>query len=113
TIVTDIRNQHAERIKSCARAISGPTRLTDLELDQEISMMDVSGQTVQHCIDALYRLEQGNYGTCSECHEEISEKRLRALPFAARCTKCEDEREMEERREAQRRKQGRPDPYSL
>jgi RNA polymerase-binding transcription factor DksA len=43
--------------------------------------------------EALNRLEEGKYGYCFECGEEISEARLRALPFAVRCKDCEEARE--------------------
>ena len=39
--------------------------------------------------EALGRLDQGEYGYCAECAGEISAQRLRALPFAVRCTACE------------------------
>jgi DnaK suppressor protein len=48
---------------------------------------------------ALRRLEEGTYGDCFECGEEIAEARLRALPFAVRCKDCEEARETAERRE--------------
>jgi len=54
----------------------------------------------------LRRLEEGTYGRCFECGEEIAEKRLRALSFAVRCKDCEEIRELAKQRErsaAQRR----------
>ena len=51
--------------------------------------------------EALTRLEEGTFGNCFECGDEISERRLRALPFAARCKDCEEAREIAERRERQ------------
>jgi RNA polymerase-binding transcription factor DksA len=43
--------------------------------------------------EALVRLDAGEYGACVECGDEISEPRLRALPFAVRCRSCEETRE--------------------
>lgn len=42
---------------------------------------------------ALKRLERGTYGIClvPECGEEISLRRLEALPFAVRCNGCEEQ----------------------
>jgi DnaK suppressor protein len=44
------------------------------------------------------RLEAGTYGNCLEpkCGEEISVSRLDAVPFAVRCTDCEEAREDED-----------------
>ena len=40
--------------------------------------------------DALHRLEQGTYGTCLECEELISIKRLNAVPWARYCVTCQE-----------------------
>jgi DnaK suppressor protein len=40
--------------------------------------------------DALRRIEQGSYGTCYECEEPISAKRLDAVPWAKFCVSCQE-----------------------
>ena len=37
---------------------------------------------------ALTRIKLGTYGTCVNCGDTISEARLDAVPYAARCMKC-------------------------
>lgn len=46
--------------------------------------------------NALVRIEQGTFGVCEECDEEIPVKRLRVRPDAAYCLMCQEtaEREM-------------------
>ncbi len=39
---------------------------------------------------ALHRMETGHYGTCMECEEPISAKRLDAVPWARYCVHCQD-----------------------
>jgi len=39
-----------------------------------------------HVESALERMEQGTYGKCSECQEQISPERLDAMPSANTCT---------------------------
>ena len=39
---------------------------------------------------AMDRLADGSYGVCMECEEEISQKRLQALPWAALCLNCQE-----------------------
>jgi DnaK suppressor protein len=46
---------------------------------------------------ALRRIEDGTYGTCLDCEEEISPKRLNAVPWAPLCINCQ---EREDRRGA-------------
>lgn len=40
--------------------------------------------------NALDRIEAGEYGVCAECEEPISEKRLKAIPWAKYCVRCQD-----------------------
>jgi len=37
---------------------------------------------------ALERIEDGSYGVCDNCGEDIGEARLRAIPEATRCVNC-------------------------
>jgi DnaK suppressor protein len=73
----------------------------DIQEDIEFALIQMKSETLNKINDALSRLEQGEYGYCFECGEEISEKRLRALPFAVRCKECEEAREVAEQRERQ------------
>lgn len=42
---------------------------------------------------ALARMREDSYGECVDCGEEIEEKRLIALPTAARCMSCQEGQE--------------------
>ncbi len=53
----------------------------------------MKAETLTKINEALSRLEEGHYGNCFECGDEIAEARLRALPFAVRCKDCEQARE--------------------
>jgi DnaK suppressor protein len=39
---------------------------------------------------ALERIAEGSYGICLECGEEISHKRLQAVPWATLCIACQE-----------------------
>src|SRR5216683_2323473 len=73
----------------------------DIQDDIEFALIQMKSETLNKINDALGRLEQGDYGYCFDCGEEIGEKRLRALPFAVRCIDCEEARENAEQRERQ------------
>jgi DnaK suppressor protein len=73
----------------------------DIQEELEFALIQMKSETLNKVNDALMRLEQGDYGYCFECGEEIAEKRLRALPFAVRCKDCEEQREIAEQRERQ------------
>ena len=73
----------------------------DIQEELEFALVQMKSETLNKVNDALLRLEQGSYGNCFECGEEIAEKRLRALPFAVRCKDCEESKETAEQRERQ------------
>jgi DnaK suppressor protein len=73
----------------------------DIQGDIELALIQMKSETLNKINDALARLEQGDYGNCFDCGEEIAEKRLRALPFAVRCKDCEEAREIAAQRERQ------------
>lgn len=73
----------------------------DIQEDIELALIQMKAETLSKIDEALARLERGTFGFCTECGEEISERRLRALPFALRCKDCEEAREIAEQRERQ------------
>ncbi|MCG6550818.1 MAG: TraR/DksA family transcriptional regulator [Candidatus Magnetominusculus sp. LBB02] len=43
--------------------------------------------------EALRKLNDGSYGICDDCGVEISEGRLKVLPYAVHCVECKEKRE--------------------
>ena len=39
---------------------------------------------------ALRRIQEGSFGTCQECEEDIQPKRLAAVPWATFCVRCQE-----------------------
>jgi DnaK suppressor protein len=46
---------------------------------------------------ALRKIEDGSFGTCEECSEEISIKRLEARPETTLCIRCKEDQERMEK----------------
>ena len=105
---TKIRDVRTEGANSPAHGVldAAETSESDIQDDIEFALIQMKAETLNKIEEALRRLEEGTFGYCFECGEEISEKRLRALPFAVRCKDCEEARELAQQRErmiAQRR----------
>ena len=77
----------------------GETSEVDIQEDIELALIQMKAETLNKINEALARLEDGRYGLCFECGDEIAEARLRALPFAVRCKDCEEAREVAAQRE--------------
>jgi DnaK suppressor protein len=46
---------------------------------------------------ALVRIDEGSFGVCERCEEEISVKRLEARPVTTLCIRCKEEQEKKEK----------------
>ena len=77
----------------------GESSEVDIQEDIEFALIQMKSETLNKINEALRRLEEGTYGNCFECGDEIAHARLRALPFAVRCKDCEEARENAEQRE--------------
>jgi RNA polymerase-binding transcription factor DksA len=64
------------------------------DYETEAQIIIIKNNTLKRIIEAINRLDNGLYGFCIDCKKEISEIRLKALPFATRCTECQREHEI-------------------
>ncbi len=93
-----IRDVRAEGGKDRDVLDPGESSEVDIQEDIEFALIQMKGETLIKVNEALRRLEDGTYGNCFECGDEIAGPRLRALPFAVRCKDCEEARETAEQR---------------
>ena len=67
-------------------------RLSRMDALQRQAMAEASERSraieIRKIKAALLRIDDGEYGYCLECGEEISEKRLAVDPAASRCIRC-------------------------
>ncbi|WP_372835993.1 TraR/DksA family transcriptional regulator [Pontibacterium sp.] len=56
-----------------------------------LNLMNLSRHTdeIRACIEALHRIEEGEYGICLECGDDIELNRLHANPIAVCCVRCQ------------------------
>jgi DnaK suppressor protein len=94
-----IRDARAEGGKDREVLDQGESSEVDIQEDIEFALIQMKSETLNKIDAALRRLDEGTYGNCFECGDEIAEPRLRALPFAVRCKDCEEARETAEQRE--------------
>jgi len=101
-----IRDVRSDSMKDREVLDQGESSEVDIQDDIEFALIQMKSETLSKVNEALRRLDEHTYGNCFECGDEISEKRLRALPFAVRCKDCEEAREVKQQRDrlmAQRR----------
>ncbi len=96
-----IRDVRADATQAGGHRLSDTSGMpeADIQEDIEFALLQMKTETLTKINAALGRLEEGTYGYCYECGEEIAGQRLRALPFAERCLDCEEVHELELNRE--------------
>lgn len=77
-----------------------PTDRASLEADRNsiLRIRDRERKLILKIDEALRRLEQGNYGICESCGEDIDLARLKARPVTTLCIACKSDQEVEERK---------------
>ncbi len=63
--------------------------------DREFSLGIASGERklLYELGDALKKIEDGTFGICEDCKSLIAKIRLKAVPYARLCVKCQEKRE--------------------
>ncbi len=76
-----------------------PTDRANLETDRNflLRIRDRERKLIGKINEALGRIEDGSFGICEECGEDISEERLKARPVTTLCIDCKTKAEEEEK----------------
>jgi DnaK suppressor protein len=76
-----------------------PTDRASMESDRnfELRIRDRERRLIGKIKEALERLEQGTFGICEECGEDISTERLEARPVTTLCIDCKKKQETTEK----------------
>lgn len=72
------------------RAETDDEAVADLQAEIDAASVERDSRELREVEEALHRVEQGEYGTCVDCEEEIPLARLQAQPHAKRCIRCEE-----------------------
>ena len=62
----------------------------DVNREQALSQSNREREELILIAEALERLEQGLYGSCTHCNGSIAEERLEAIPWARHCVDCQE-----------------------
>ncbi|MCM2322738.1 MAG: TraR/DksA family transcriptional regulator [Oligoflexia bacterium] len=69
---------------------------TDMEQSMRMRLRNRETLYIKKVEEALRRIEEGTFGECEECGEDIEYRRLEARPTATLCVGCKEEQERKE-----------------
>jgi DnaK suppressor protein len=84
-----VRNRDAITIEKSADALDEVQHASEREL--AIRNLDRESNLLRNVRLALRRIEDESFGICMHCEEEISPKRLAAVPWAPFCIQCQEQ----------------------
>jgi DnaK suppressor protein len=92
-------NETVSGMTSHKENLPDPSDRATLESDRNFTLRirDRERKLIGKIKEALERIEQGTYGICEDCGEEISTERLKARPVTTLCIDCKKSQETEER----------------
>lgn len=65
--------------------------------DLDFRLRDRERQLLGKISDALRKIEEGSFGVCEECEENIEPRRLEARPVSTLCIACKERQERSEK----------------
>jgi DnaK suppressor protein len=60
------------------------------DLHVHLAMKQTDTKVLRAIEEALHRMDQGTYGVCTDCEEEIKPARLEAVPWTRVCIDCKE-----------------------
>jgi DnaK suppressor protein len=84
-----VRNRDAITIEKSADALDEVQHASEREL--AIRNLDRESNLLRNVRSALRRIDDGSFGICMHCEEEISPKRVAAVPWAPFCIQCQEQ----------------------
>lgn len=69
---------------------------SDIEQSMRMRLRNREALYLKKLEEALRRIDEGTFGDCDECGEEIGQNRLLARPTATLCVHCKEEQERKE-----------------
>jgi DnaK suppressor protein len=87
-LVHFVSNREGIAIEKSPDALDEVQHAAEREL--AIRNLDRESNLLRNVRGALRRLNDGTFGTCVHCEEEISPKRLAAVPWTAYCIQCQE-----------------------
>src|SRR5215470_12687013 len=95
-LANGLRNREDIAIEKTPDALDEVQHAAEREL--AIRNLDRESSLLRNVRAALRRIESESYGVCTHCEEDISPKRLAAVPWSPYCIRCQ---EMSDRRREQ------------
>lgn len=72
-----------------------------MEREKNVFLVSSKSNDLYEIDQALLRIKDAKYGSCTNCGKEIERERLEAMPYARLCIKCRLEEEKETRNNRQ------------
>lgn len=86
-LATDAADAHQQVVDIMRE--NGDQALENLRESYAITLVEMRVRELEQIEAALNRIENGQYGRCTDCDRWIKPERLKVMPYSVRCVKCQ------------------------
>ncbi|MBU0599664.1 TraR/DksA family transcriptional regulator [bacterium] len=106
--VKEVQSMEKENLRNSLRNVSGnlsgySQHIAEIaadssEQEKNIQLLSSVSHLLAEVNEVLHKMEDGSYGICEDCSQEIPLNRLEAIPYAKFCLKCKEKNSPKDRR---------------
>jgi DnaK suppressor protein len=90
-----VRNEAS--IEATGQGDEGDLAVSEQTLAMTLRLQERNGNNLQKIDHTLAKIDEGSFGLCEQCEEELPKNRLLARPVANLCVACKEDQESRER----------------
>lgn len=92
----DLERQVSARDDIRVEKLADPMDVSTAQANRDAAAGNINRAAVlyREVVLALDRASEGTFGICVSCEEDIPDRRLVAIPWAARCIPCQEEHDV-------------------
>ena len=88
SLARDLRRPVAVELENFSDPIGNV--LAAIDRAANLAHLQQTAAPYREVVDALRRIQNGEFGICGDCNEPIAPARIKAVPYARRCIRCQE-----------------------
>ena len=92
SVIATAKKAHWENMEDTRHGDFVDQASDDNEVHVNLRLLQIDAKLLRAIEAAIERIENGTYGICTICEEEISQARLKAVPWTSVCIDCKEKK---------------------
>jgi DnaK suppressor protein len=92
SIVSTAKKAHWDNMEDTRHGDFVDQASDDNEVHVNLRLLQIDAKLLRAIEAAIERIDNGNYGICASCEQDISVARLKAVPWTSVCIECKEKK---------------------